>query len=85
VFGIPVIPDENRTGFLVSNMTGPDWLSGGSFGAEASVVALSLCSLCTIRTAGRGRCARVDRAAVLESAAGAGDRNSELARCFAIR
>ncbi|SFS07526.1 hypothetical protein SAMN05216570_2279 [Dyella sp. OK004] len=31
-------------GLLVSRLTGPDWLSGGSFGAEASVAALLACS-----------------------------------------
>lgn len=31
-------------GLLVSKLTGPDWLSGGAFGAEASVVALLACS-----------------------------------------
>jgi ABC-type uncharacterized transport system permease subunit len=29
-------------------MTGPTWLSGGSFGAEASVVALATCSIVII-------------------------------------
>jgi membrane protease YdiL (CAAX protease family) len=47
VYGIPV-SGTRADGFLVSTLTGPDWLSGGGFGAEASVVALSLCSLCTI-------------------------------------
>jgi membrane protease YdiL (CAAX protease family) len=47
VFGIPV-SGTRADGFLVSHRTGPDWLSGGAFGAEASVVALTLCSLVTI-------------------------------------
>ncbi|HTD27821.1 MAG TPA: CPBP family intramembrane glutamic endopeptidase [Xanthomonadaceae bacterium] len=47
VYGIPV-SGTRADGFLVSTLTGPDWLSGGGFGAEASVVALGLCSLCTI-------------------------------------
>jgi membrane protease YdiL (CAAX protease family) len=47
VYGIPV-SGTRPDGFLVSTLTGPDWLSGGGFGAEASVVALGLCSLCTI-------------------------------------
>lgn len=47
VFGIPVSGSDVE-GFLVSTRTGPSWLSGGAFGAEASVVALALCSLCTI-------------------------------------
>jgi uncharacterized protein len=47
IYGVPVSgfkPD----GWLVSVRSGPDWLSGGVFGAEASVVALALCSLCTL-------------------------------------
>ncbi len=46
VFGIPVSGTGAR-GWLVSERTGPDWLSGGVFGAEASVVALILCSCCS--------------------------------------
>ncbi|MEI7037556.1 type II CAAX endopeptidase family protein [Fulvimonas yonginensis] len=44
VYGIPV-SGTRADGWLVSTRTGPDWLSGGVFGAEASVVALLLCSL----------------------------------------
>ena len=47
VFGIPVSGGEAH-GWLISNRTGPDWLSGGVFGAEASVVALILCSSCSV-------------------------------------
>lgn len=47
VYGIPV-SGLKADGWLVSTRTGPDWLSGGVFGAEASVVALTLCSLCSI-------------------------------------
>ncbi len=47
VFGIPVSGTEAH-GWLVSTRTGPDWLSGGEFGAEASVVALLLCSCCSV-------------------------------------
>jgi membrane protease YdiL (CAAX protease family) len=43
VFGIPVSGTDTH-GLLISNRTGPDWLSGGVFGAEASVVALIICS-----------------------------------------
>lgn len=46
VYGIPVSGTQ-VDGFIVSRRSGPDWLSGGAFGAEASVVALVLCSLCT--------------------------------------
>lgn len=47
VYGIPV-SGTKADGWLVSTRTGPDWLSGGVFGAEASVVALALCSLGTL-------------------------------------
>jgi hypothetical protein len=47
VYGIPV-SGTHPDGFLVAKLTGPDWLSGGSFGAEASVVALALCTGVTI-------------------------------------
>jgi membrane protease YdiL (CAAX protease family) len=43
VYGIPVSGTTSK-GWLISNRTGPDWLSGGVFGAEASVVALLACS-----------------------------------------
>ena len=42
VYGIPV-SGSKANGWLVSYRTGPDWLTGGSFGAEASVVALAAC------------------------------------------
>jgi hypothetical protein len=42
VYGIPV-SGTGADGWLVSTRSGPDWLSGGVFGAEASVVALALC------------------------------------------
>jgi hypothetical protein len=41
VYGIPV-SGTKANGWLVSYRTGPDWLSGGAFGAETSVVALAL-------------------------------------------
>ncbi len=47
VFGIPV-SGLHADGWLISSRSGPDWLSGGAFGAEASVVALIVCSLCTL-------------------------------------
>ncbi len=47
VYGIPV-SGLKADGWLVSTRSGPAWLSGGVFGAEASVVALTLCSVCSI-------------------------------------
>jgi membrane protease YdiL (CAAX protease family) len=45
-YGIPVSGFEQR-GLLASHMQGPDWLTGGAFGAEASVVALCICTMVT--------------------------------------
>lgn len=47
IYGIPV-SGTHADGLLVSHRTGPAWLSGGLFGAEASVVALALCLLCSL-------------------------------------
>lgn len=47
VYGISV-SGTGADGFLVSTRTGPDWLSGGTFGAEASVVALFCCSVLSV-------------------------------------
>jgi uncharacterized protein len=47
VYGIPV-SGFDKPGWLVSSRTGPDWLSGGAFGAEASVVALATCSVVSL-------------------------------------
>ena len=47
VWGIPVSGGSD-TGWLVSVRPGPEWLSGGVFGAEASVVAVALCSTVTL-------------------------------------
>lgn len=47
VYGIPVSGLDEK-GWLISSRTGPDWLSGGVFGAEASVVALASCSLVSL-------------------------------------
>ncbi len=44
IYSIPVSGHVTR-GVLNSHMAGPDWLTGGAFGAEASVVALALCLL----------------------------------------
>lgn len=43
IYGVPVSGLES-SGWLASELSGPDWLSGGAFGAEASVVAVFVCS-----------------------------------------
>ncbi|GLQ88293.1 CPBP family intramembrane glutamic endopeptidase [Dyella flagellata] len=47
VYGIPV-SGTSADGWLVSTRTGPDWLTGGSFGAEASVIALFTCTTLSV-------------------------------------
>jgi membrane protease YdiL (CAAX protease family) len=47
IYGIPVSGGA-VDGLLISHRTGPVWLSGGVFGAEASVIALLICSLLTL-------------------------------------
>jgi membrane protease YdiL (CAAX protease family) len=42
IFGVAVSGNE-IPGLLLGRLTGPAWLSGGAFGAEASVVAVVLC------------------------------------------
>jgi uncharacterized protein len=42
IFSVAVSGGESK-GLLQSMMVGPDWLTGGTFGAEASVVALGVC------------------------------------------
>jgi uncharacterized protein len=42
VFSIAVSGGSSK-GLLQARMVGPDWLTGGTFGAEASVVALAVC------------------------------------------
>ncbi|MBA7641739.1 hypothetical protein ES703_49424 [subsurface metagenome] len=36
--------EGSGAGFIKSSMEGPDWLTGGSFGVEASVIALLVCT-----------------------------------------
>jgi len=43
IFGVAVSGSAG-TGLLRAKMTGPDWLTGGTFGVEASVVALAVCA-----------------------------------------
>src|SRR5436189_3717292 len=42
IFGVHVSGND-FTGLFSSTMTGPEWLTGGTFGAEASVVAVVVC------------------------------------------
>lgn len=42
VFSVAVSGGQSK-GLFQSRMVGPDWLTGGAFGAEASVVALGVC------------------------------------------
>jgi uncharacterized protein len=43
IFSVAVSGGESK-GLLQAKMVGPDWLTGGSFGAEASVVAWVICA-----------------------------------------
>lgn len=47
VFGVPTSGTQMH-GLVASRLAGPDWLSGGEFGAEASIVALIACSLVSV-------------------------------------
>jgi membrane protease YdiL (CAAX protease family) len=47
IYGIPV-SGLKADGWLLSTRSGPDWLSGGVFGAEASVIALILTLPCAL-------------------------------------
>ena len=42
IFSVAVSGGQSK-GLLQSSMVGPDWLTGGAFGAEASVVAMGVC------------------------------------------
>jgi hypothetical protein len=43
IFSVAVSGGAGKGGLLQSRMVGPDFLTGGAFGAEASVVALGVC------------------------------------------
>lgn len=45
VFSVPVSGGEAPLGLLVTRRIGPDWLTGGDFGLEASVVAMVVATL----------------------------------------
>jgi membrane protease YdiL (CAAX protease family) len=48
VFGTIGSGGEAREGLLRGVFSGPDWLTGGAFGAEGSVVAIVICSAATV-------------------------------------
>lgn len=48
VFSVPVSGGAPPLGLLVTRRIGPDWLTGGAFGLEASVVALIVATLAGI-------------------------------------
>jgi membrane protease YdiL (CAAX protease family) len=45
VFGMPNSGETVFPSWITSSVTGPEWLTGGAFGIEASVVAVILCLL----------------------------------------
>ena len=45
LFSVPVSGGKAPEGLLKTNFSGPEWLTGGAFGLEASVVALVIASL----------------------------------------
>ena len=45
VFSVPVSGGEAPLGLLITRRLGPEWLTGGDFGLEASVVAMVVASL----------------------------------------
>ena len=45
VFSVPVSGGDAPLGLLITRRTGPDWLTGGEFGLEASAVAMVVATL----------------------------------------
>jgi len=45
VFSVPVSGTAPPLGLLITRRVGPDWLTGGDFGLEASVVAMALATI----------------------------------------
>ena len=45
VFSVPVSGGEAPLGLLITRRAGPEWLTGGAFGLEASVVAMVVATL----------------------------------------
>jgi uncharacterized protein len=58
VFSVPVSGGEAPLGLLITRRLGPDWLTGGAFGLEASVIAMLVATgagvLLLVRAARRG-------------------------------
>ncbi len=48
IFGTVTSGSEARESLVTAVTAGPDWLSGGSFGPEASVVSVLVCSAATV-------------------------------------
>lgn len=48
IFGTVTSGSEARESLVTAVTTGPDWLSGGSFGPEASIVSVLVCSVATV-------------------------------------
>lgn len=47
IFGTVVSGSDARDSLFTATTAGPDWLSGGNFGPEASIVAIVVCSVVT--------------------------------------
>lgn len=48
IFGTVTSGAEARDSLVTAVTSGPDWLSGGSFGPEGSIVAIAVCSIATL-------------------------------------
>ncbi len=55
VFSVPVSGGDAPLGLLITRRIGPDWLTGGEFGLEASVVAMVIATLAGLVLLYRGR------------------------------
>ena len=59
VFSIPVSGGDAPLGLLITRRVGPEWLTGGDFGLEASVVAMIVATIAgvamLVRAIGKGR------------------------------
>lgn len=48
IFGAVTSGSEARASLVTATTSGPDWLSGGAFGPEGSIVAILACSVMTV-------------------------------------